>query len=498
MQKYILSIDQGTTSSRSLLVDHDGKVVATSQKEFKQIFPQPAWVEHDAIEIWHTQLGTINDVLKKVNATAAQIAAIGITNQRETIVVWDRATGQPICNAIVWQDRRTSAYCDSLSEAGHGKMIKSKTGLVIDAYFSASKIKWILDNVEGAKDRADKGELAAGTIDSWLVYNLSKGELHITDVSNASRTMLYNIHTLEWDKTLLDLFDIPSTLLPAVKSSSEIYGKAYIDNDTMPIAGIAGDQQAALFGQLCLYPGMVKNTYGTGCFMLMNTGEKAIESHNNLLTTIAWQIKDKTVYALEGSVFISGAVVQWLRDGMKMIINSQGIENLAKEVPDNDGVYFVPAFTGLGAPYWNQNARGSIFGLTRGSTKAHIARAALESVGFQTYDVLKSMQKDANLELSLLKVDGGASSNALMMQIQSDLVNCDVAVPENKETTAMGAAYLAGLAIGYWLSIDEIENFISIERIYKPSGDQAKVANMVKNWHRAVRASIAWADDSNI
>jgi glycerol kinase len=496
MQKYILSIDQGTTSSRSLLVDHDGRVVATAQKEFTQLFPQAAWVEHDANEIWQTQMGTIHDVLKKANASASQIAAIGITNQRETVVVWDRTTGQPIFNAIVWQDRRTSAYCDSLNDAGHNHMIKAKTGLIIDAYFSASKIKWILDHVDGAMERAHKGELAAGTIDSWLVYSLSKGELHITDVSNASRTMLFNIHTLQWDQELLDLFGIPQSMLPQVKSSSEIYGKAYIDDVTMPISGIAGDQQAALFGQLCLYPGMVKNTYGTGCFMLMNTGEKAIESQNNLLTTIAWQINNKTIYALEGSVFISGAVVQWLRDGMKIIINSQGIENLAKEVPDNDGVYFVPAFTGLGAPYWNQNARGTIFGLTRGSTRAHIARAALESVGFQTYDVLKSMQKDAHLELSLLKVDGGASNNALLMQIQSDLVNCDVAVPVNKETTAMGAAYLAGLAIGYWSSIDEIENFISIENTYKPSGDQTKVASMIKNWHRAVKASIAWADDA--
>jgi glycerol kinase len=497
MQKYILSIDQGTTSSRSLLVDHDGKVVATAQKEFTQIFPNAAWVEHDANEIWQTQIGTIHDVLKKASISAEQIAAIGITNQRETVVIWDKHTGVPLCNAIVWQDRRTSAYCDSLNEAGHQEMIKSKTGLIIDAYFSASKIKWVLDNVEGAREKANQGLLAAGTIDSWLIYNLSKGQLHITDVSNASRTMLFNIHTLQWDDELLALFDIPIAILPDVKSSSEIYGKAFIDDHAIPLSGIAGDQQAALFGQLCLYPGMVKNTYGTGCFMLMNTGDKAITSHNNLLTTIAWKINGKTVYALEGSVFISGAVVQWLRDGMKIIINSQSIENLAKEVPDNDGVYFVPAFTGLGAPYWNQNARGSIFGLTRGSTRAHIARAALESVGFQTYDVLKSMQKDADLELALLKVDGGASNNSLLMQIQSDLVNCDVAVPENKETTAMGAAYLAGLAIGYWSSIDEIENFISIENIYKPSGDQAKVASMIKNWHRAVRAAISWANDND-
>jgi glycerol kinase len=495
MQKYILSIDQGTTSSRSLIVDHEGKVIATAQKEFTQMFPKPAWVEHDAEEIWETQLETIKSVTQKAGLTLADIAAIGITNQRETVVVWDRATGKPIHNALVWQDRRTSEYCEELISAGHQDMIRNKTGLVIDAYFSASKIKWILDHVEGAREKAEKGELAAGTIDTWLCYKLSNAALHITDASNASRTMLYNIHTLQWDEELLNLFEIPLGILPTVKSSSEIYGKAEIEGFTMPISGMAGDQQAALFGQLCLYPGMVKNTYGTGCFMLMNTGENAITSNNNLLTTIAWQINGKTIYALEGSVFISGAVAQWLRDGMKMILTSSAIEQLAEEVPDNDGVYFVPAFTGLGAPYWNQNARGSIFGLTRGSTKAHIARAALESVGFQTYDVLKAMQKDANLELSLLKVDGGASNNGLLMQIQSDLLNCDVAVPENKETTAMGAAYLAGLAIGYWASIDSIENFISIEKTFKPSGKTEEVESLIKNWHRAVKAAIAWADN---
>jgi glycerol kinase len=365
---------------------------------------------------------------------------------------------------------------------------------VIDAYFSGTKIKWILDNVPGARDRAAKNELLAGTIDSWLAYKLSNGALHITDVSNASRTMLYNIHTLQWDDELLQLLDVPKNILPQVKASSEVYGHANIEGVEIPISGIAGDQQAALFGQLCLYPGMVKNTYGTGCFMLMNTGEKAITSKNNLLTTIAWQINGRTHYALEGSVFIGGAVVQWLRDGMKIIIDAAAIENLAKEVPDNDGVYFVPAFTGLGAPYWNQEARGSIFGLTRGSTKAHIARAALESVGYQVYDVLNAMQKDSNLELSLLKVDGGASKNALLMQIQSDLLNCDVAVPNNKETTAMGAAYLAGLAVNYWSSLDEIENFISIENIYKPKGNEEEVAKMIRGWQRAVKAAIAWTE----
>jgi glycerol kinase len=493
MKKFILTLDQGTTSCRSLLVDHEGQVVATSQKEFSQIFPQPAWVEHDANEIYETQLQTINDMLNENGYSAENIAAIGITNQRETVVIWDKETGLPIHNALVWQDRRTSAYCDTLIAEGKQDMIRSKTGLVIDAYFSGSKIKWLLDNVDGARDRAKKGELLAGTIDSWLVYKLSNHKMHITDVSNASRTMLYNIFTLEWDQDLLALFEIPAGLLPQVKASSEIYGKALLNGVSIPISGIAGDQQSALFGQLCLYPGMVKNTYGTGCFMLMNTGEKPILSSNNLLTTIAWQVGGKTIYALEGSVFIAGAVVQWLRDGLKMIIDANSIEALASEVPSSEGVYFVPAFTGLGAPYWNQDARGTIFGLTRGSTKAHIARAALESVGFQVYDVLKAMQKDAGLDLSMLKVDGGASKNSLLMQIQSNMLNCDVAVPVNKETTAMGAAYLAGLAVGFWSSLDEVENFIAIEKVFKPETKPEENETWIKGWHKAVNATIDWA-----
>jgi glycerol kinase len=493
MHKFILTLDQGTTSCRCLLVDHEGKVVGTSQKEFNQIFPQPGWVEHNANEIFETQLHTIHDVLKTCGYGAENIAAIGITNQRETVVIWDKVTGEPIHNALVWQDRRTSGYCDSLISDGKQDMIRSKTGLVIDAYFSGSKIKWLLDNVPGARERAERGELLAGTIDAWLIYKLSNHELHITDVSNASRTMLYNIFTLSWDEELLTLFNIPPTLLPEVKASSSIYGHGYIDGISVPISGIAGDQQSALFGQLCLYPGMVKNTYGTGCFMLMNTGEKPILSNNNLLTTIAWQVGGKTIYALEGSVFIAGAVVQWLRDGLQMIIDASSIEALASEVPSSEGVYFVPAFTGLGAPYWNQDARGSIFGLTRGSTKAHIARAALESVGFQVYDVLKAMQKDAGLDLAMLKVDGGASKNSLLMQIQSNMLNCDVAVPVNKETTAMGAAYLAGLAVGYWSNIDEVENFIATERVFKPETKPEENLDWIKGWHKAVNATIEWA-----
>jgi glycerol kinase len=487
-----MSIDQGTTSSRTLIVSREGKVLAASQQEFKQYFPHPGWVEHDAEEIFSSQFYTIQNVLKKIKISANDIAAIGITNQRETVVVWDKNSGKPIGNAIVWQDRRTSAFCDQLINQGHSKSIQEKTGLVIDAYFSASKLKWILDNVDGARKKANNGELMAGTIDSWLIYNLSGKMTHVTDVTNASRTMLYNIHTLQWDENLLEIFDIPRAILPEVKSSSEVVAYANIDGQSIPISGIAGDQQAALFGQLCLYPGMVKNTYGTGCFMLMNTGEKAIASQNNLLTTIAWQINGKTTYALEGSVFMGGAIIQWLRDGLKMIIDAESIENLAKETPTNDGVYFVPAFTGLGAPYWNQDARGTIFGLTRGSSKAHIARAALEAVGYQTYDVLMAMQKDSGIDLALLKVDGGASKNNLLMQIQSDLLNCDVAVPNNKETTAMGVAYLAGLAIGFWNSVDEIEDFISIENIFKPTSDQNSIKKMIQGWHRAVKATMAW------
>lgn len=488
--KYILSIDQGTTSSRTLIIDHDGKVVSVAQKEFTQIYPQPGWVEHDATEIWHTQNGTMLYALDKAGITADQLAGIGITNQRETTVVWNRTTGLPIYHAIVWQDRRTSEYCQQLISEGQADTIRSKTGLVIDAYFSATKVKWILDNVEGAREKAENGELAFGTIDSWLIWNLSGGKLHITDISNASRTMMFNIHNLAWDETLLELFDIPKSLLPTVVSSSEIYGNATINNTEVAIAGIAGDQQAALFGHMCLDHGEVKNTYGTGCFMLMNTGEKAVTSSNNLLTTIAWKIDQTTTYALEGSVFIAGAVVQWLRDELKIIEQSEEVERMASLVEDNGGVVFVPAFAGLGAPYWNQDVRGNLFGLTRGSNRSHIARAALESIAYQTFDVLDSMQKDSGLKIPNLKVDGGATKNALLMQFQSDILNTKISIPENSETTAMGAAYLAGLAVGFWKGIDEIKSKISYQKELKPNMDQTTRLKLISNWKRAVEASI--------
>ena len=496
---YILALDQGTTSSRSMLFDHQGTIIGVAQKEFKQIFPQPGWVEHDAEEIWSTQYGTMAEALAKANITMKQIAGIGITNQRETTVVWERKTGKPVYNAIVWQDRRTAAYCDELKTANHAKTIQEKTGLIIDAYFSATKLKWILDNVSGAREKAENGELAFGTIDSWLTWKLSGGELHVTDVSNASRTMLFNIHSCKWDEDLLKLFTIPKTLLADVKASSKIYGVtgSTVPDSRIPIAGIAGDQQAALFGQLCTQPGMVKNTYGTGCFMLMNTGEKAILSKNNLLTTIAWKIDDKVEYALEGSVFIGGAVVQWLRDGLKIIRNSGEVEKLAAQVPDTDGVYVVPAFAGLGAPYWNQYAKGTIFGLTRGSSNAHIARAALDSIAFQTYDVLKSMEADAGISIKELRVDGGATVNNQLMQFQSDILKCKVVRPTVTETTALGAAYLAGLAVSYWKSIDEIQQQWQIDKSFNPDMKDDKRNSLINGWQRAVKASIAWAGDSN-
>ena len=499
MQKnYILALDQGTTSSRSLLIDHDGNVVSVSQKEFTQIYPQPGWVEHDAIEIWHTQNGTMLYALDKAGITANDISAIGITNQRETTVVWDRKTGLPIYNAIVWQDRRTSEYCQKLINNNESEIIKSKTGLVIDAYFSATKVKWILDNVEGAREKANNGELAFGTIDSWLVWNLTGGKLHITDVSNASRTMIFNIHTLSWDEGLLSLFDIPKSMLPDVVPSSDVFGIATINGIEVPIAGIAGDQQAALFGQMCIHEGEVKNTYGTGCFMLMNTGEKAITSTNNLLTTIAWQINNKTFYALEGSVFIGGAVVQWLRDELKMIEDSNEIERIALMCEDNGGVVFVPAFTGLGAPYWNQDVRGNIFGLTRGSNRSHIARAALESIAFQTYDVLNSMKKDSGLKIPSLKVDGGATKNNLLMQFQSDVLDTKISIPENTETTAMGVAYLAGLAVGYWENIDDIKSKIKYQNELNPAMKIDIRNRLLSQWKNAVEASIYLTKLNNI
>ncbi|MCG2617885.1 glycerol kinase GlpK [Terrimonas sp. NA20] len=494
---YILALDQGTTSSRSMLFDQQGNIVSMAQKEFKQHFPKPGWVEHDAEEIWSTQYGTLAETVAKANITMRQVAGIGITNQRETTVVWDRKTSKPIYPAIVWQDRRTASFCDELKTAGLANIIRERTGLVIDAYFSATKLKWILDNVPGAREKAGRGELAFGTIDTWLAWKLSGGELHITDVSNASRTLLLNIHTGEWDNDLLELFTIPRSLLPEVKPSSKIYGVtgSFIPDSRIPIAGIAGDQQAALFGQQCISPGMVKNTYGTGCFMLMNTGEKAIMSNNNLLTTIAWKINDKIHYALEGSVFIAGAVVQWLRDELRIIRTSAEVEALAAQVADSNGVYVVPAFAGLGAPYWNAYAKGSIFGLTRGSSKAHIARAALDSIAYQTQDVLKAMEADAGIRIQELRVDGGATINNQLMQFQSDILNTNVIRPMITETTALGAAYLAGLAVGYWKNSSDIQQQWKADKVFSPSLDDSKRTELIKGWHRAVSASIAWADN---
>ena len=495
MSHYILALDQGTTSSRSIVFDKQGNIISVAQKEFKQIFPQPGWVEHDADEIWSTQFGTMAEAVAKANITMKQIAGIGITNQRETTVVWERSTGKPIYHAIVWQDRRTAAYCDELKAAGNKEMIQQKTGLVIDAYFSGTKLKWILDNVEGARQKAENGELAFGTIDTWLTWKLTNGEVHVTDVSNASRTMLFNIHSLQWDEELLKLFNIPASVLPEVKPSSKIYGVTgnIIPDSKIPIAGIAGDQQAALFGQLCTQPGMVKNTYGTGCFMLMNTGEKAFISKNNLLTTIAWQVDDKTDYALEGSVFIAGAVVQWLRDELKIIRTSAEVEKLAGQVQDTDGVFLVPAFAGLGAPHWNQYARGTIFGLTRGSSNAHIARAALDSIAYQTYDVLKAMEADSGIHIKELRVDGGATVNNQLMQFQSDILNTKVVRPKITETTALGAAYLAGLAVGYWKNVEEIQQQWQVDKSFSPAMKDEKRNDLVNGWQRAVKASIAWA-----
>ncbi len=499
---FILALDQGTTSSRSMLFDKQGNIISVAQKEFKQIFPQPGWVEHDANEIWSTQFGTMAEAVAKAHINMKQVAGIGITNQRETTVVWERSSGQPIYNAIVWQDRRTAAYCDELRavETRHAlslpQLIQQKTGLIIDAYFSATKVKWILDNVPGARQKAAVGELAFGTIDSWLTWKLTNGDVHVTDVSNASRTMLFNIHTLQWDEDLLKLFDIPASLLPEVKPSSKIYGVTgnIIPDSRIPIAGIAGDQQAALFGQMCTQPGMVKNTYGTGCFMLMNTGEKAITSNNNLLTTIAWQIDGKTEYALEGSVFIAGAVVQWLRDELKIIRTSAEVEKLAAQVPDTEGVFLVPAFAGLGAPHWNQYTRGTIFGLTRGSSNAHIARAALDSIAYQTYDVLKAMEADSGIHIKELRVDGGATVNNQLMQFQSDILNTKVVRPKVTETTALGAAYLAGLAVGYWKNVKEIQEQWLVDKEFSPVMDENKRKGLVNGWQRAVKASIAWAE----
>ena len=497
MKEFILALDQGTTSSRAIVFDRNGLPKATAQKEFTQFYPKPGWVEHDPEEIWSTQTGVALEAITKAGLESVNIAAIGITNQRETTVVWNRKTGKPIYKAIVWQDRRTADYCDQLKSDGHSNKILKKTGLIIDAYFSATKVRWILDNVNDARRLAEDGQLAFGTIDSWLVWNLTRGKLHITDVSNASRTMLFNIHTLKWDDELLRLFNIPSSMLPEVRSSSEIYGKTEgLFAASIPVAGIAGDQQAALFGQMCTEPGMVKNTYGTGCFMVMNIGNKPIESKSKLLTTVAWRIGTDTQYALEGSIFIAGAVVQWLRDGLGIIKNSGDIEKLAAKVNDSEGVYFVPAFAGLGAPHWNQHARGTLVGLTRGSTSAHIAMAALDSIAYQTLEVLLAMQKDSGIDIRELRVDGGATVNNQLMQFQSDLLQTKVVRPKITETTALGAAYLAGLAVKYWSSINEVRKQWQIDRTFSPQIKKSETISLIKGWHRAVNAAKAWADDS--
>ena len=496
MGKYILSFDQGTTSSRAIIFDKGGSIISIAQREFTQIYPKPGWVEHDAIEIWSTQIAVATEAVLKAGLNASNIAAIGITNQRETTVLWDRKTGEPLGNAIVWQDRRTSGFCDQLKEQGHAKMIQEKTGLIVDAYFSGTKIKWLLDNTPGAREKAKAGDIAFGTIDSWLVWKLTSGKVHITDITNASRTMLFNIHTQQWDDELLRLLDIPVNILPEVKSSSEVYGETSgsLFSTQIPIAGIAGDQQAALFGQMCTENGMVKNTYGTGCFMLMNIGDKPIVSKNNLITTIAWKINGEVKYALEGSIFIGGAVVQWLRDGLGIIKTSADVEKLAAKVPDTGGVYLVPAFAGLGAPHWNQDARGTITGITRGTNSSHIARAALESIAFQTMEVLKAMEADSGLSIKELRVDGGATANNMLMQFQADILKTKVIRPEVTEVTALGAAYLAGLATGFWSSTDDISGQWKINKSFEPEVT-ADAAERIKGWNRAVKAAKAYAEN---
>ena len=492
--QFIMSLDQGTTSSRAIIFNRHGETISVAQKPFTQYFPTPGWVEHDAKEIWGSQIAVLTEALAKSGLEAKDIAAIGVTNQRETTVVWDRATGEPVCNAIVWQDRRTAKYCDSL----HDKRdwIRGKTGLIIDAYFSATKVKWILDNVENARKRAERGELCFGTIDTWLIWNLTKGEVFVTDPSNASRTMLYNIHTLDWDDELLALFDIPRSILPEVRASSEVYGTVstrYLEHP-VPIAGIAGDQQAALFGQLCTEKGMLKNTYGTGCFLLMNTGDEAVTSKNNLLTTIAWKVGGKTTYALEGGVFVGGAAVQWLRDGARIIRTSADINTLAATVEDNGGVYFVPALTGLGAPYWDSYARGAFFGITRVTTDGHLARATLEGIAFQVYDIVKAMEADAGAQTRELRVDGGASMSDYLMQTQADIFGFDIVRPKTVETTALGAAYLAGLATGYWEDIDSIRKQWKIDKTFTPQLPPERVKEMLHYWHKAVNAARHWIE----
>lgn len=497
MKSHILSLDQGTTSSRAIIFNKEGAIVSIAQKEFTQYYPKPGWVEHDATEIWSTQIAVAAEAILKAGLSATDIAAIGITNQRETTVLWNKKTGEPLHNAIVWQDRRTADYCDGLNAKGLGDTINEKTGLIIDAYFSASKINWLLNNLPGARELANSGDLAFGTIDSWLVWKLTAGKVHITDVSNASRTMLFNINTLKWDEELLAIFDIPASILPEVKSSSEVFGETAgtLFSAKIPIAGIAGDQQAALFGQMCYEPGMVKNTYGTGCFMLMNIGRKPVTSKRKLVTTIAWQVNNEVHYALEGSIFIAGAVVQWLRDGLGMINSSAEVEGLANEVTDTGGVYMVPAFTGLGAPHWDQHARGIITGITRGTTSAHIARAALESIAFQTLDVLKAMEADSGFPIKELRVDGGAANNSLLMQFQSNIINAAVIRPTVTELTAIGVAYLAGLATGFWKDIEEIKSHLKDAYQFNPDG--LDHIECVKNWNRAIKATKVASENIN-
>jgi len=498
LDKYILAIDQGTTSSRAMIFNHEGEVVNAAQKEFTQYYPKPGWVEHDPDEIWGTTLGVIADALGKANIKPAQIAGIGITNQRETTVVWDAETGKPIHNAIVWQDRRTASICDDLKDKGLEEKIKNKTGLVVDAYFSGTKIKWLLDNVEGAREKAEAGKLRFGTIDTWLIWKLSGGETHVTDYSNASRTLVYNIFDLKWDEEMLEILDIPKSMLPEVKASSEVYGKTidyHFFGENVPIAGIAGDQQAATFGQVCYERGMAKNTYGTGCFMLMNTGEEAVKSEHGLLTTIAWGLDGKVNYALEGSIFIAGAAIQWLRDELNIIDSSPDSEYFARKVDDTGGVYVVPAFAGLGAPYWDMYARGTIVGLTRGSSKEHLIRATLESIAYQTRDVLEAMEADSGIELKTLRVDGGAAMNDFLMEFQADILGVEVERPVINETTALGAAYLAGLAVGYWDNLDELVAKWDRDKLFVPSMAEEKKEKLYSNWKRAVERAQGWSEE---
>lgn len=493
---YILALDQGTTSSRAIIFDQKGQIVSVAQKEFKQHFPKQGWVEHDPDEIWSSQSAVLIEALLNKDIKPEQVAGIGITNQRETTIVWDRKTGKPLYNAIVWQDRRTAAYCNELKEKGHAAQIAAKTGLIIDAYFSATKIRWILENVEGARQKAEAGELAFGTVDSWLIWKLTAGKSHLTDITNASRTMIFNIHTQEWDRELLALFGIPASMLPEVKSCSEIFTETAGDvlNTKIPIAGVAGDQQAALFGQLCIEPGMAKTTYGTGCFLVMNTGTEAVRSQNQLLTTVAWKIGNEINYALEGSVFIGGAAVQWLRDGLELFKKASETEKLAMSLDDNDGVYFVPALSGLGAPHWDQDARGAFFGITRGTTIAHMTRAALEAIAYQVYDVLKAMEKDSGKPTQELRVDGGATANNFLMKFQANLLGCEIKRPKIIETTAIGAAFLAGLAVGFWKNQEELQELWEADQSFEPNMESEKRDQLIHFWHKAVERSKNWVE----